>query len=79
VTAPYKESPLNGDSFDVSDPSFQESSGSSAISRWVARYYAPLFESNIFKVSVVRLKLTNSMIFLLVDCNVSYNLIDYKA
>jgi hypothetical protein len=53
VTAPYKESPLNGDSFDVSDPSFQESSGSSAISRWVARYYAPLFESNIFKVSVV--------------------------
>ncbi|KAG0631087.1 hypothetical protein M758_1G226800 [Ceratodon purpureus] len=51
--APYKESAFNGDSFDVSDPSFQESSGSSVISRWVAKYYAPLFESNIFKISVV--------------------------
>lgn len=56
VTAPYKESAFNGDhSFDASDPSFQESSGSSAISRWVAKYYAPLFENNVFKVSVVSL------------------------
>ncbi|KAG0620497.1 hypothetical protein M758_4G220800 [Ceratodon purpureus] len=54
VAAPYtKDAALNAENFDVLDPSFQESSGSSAISRWVAKYYAPLFESNIFKIAVV--------------------------
>ncbi|XP_024381939.1 uncharacterized protein [Physcomitrium patens] len=49
----YKPEASNGDHFDASDPSFQNSSGSSAISRWVATHYAPLFESNYFKVCVV--------------------------
>lgn len=48
-----KEAALGADTFDVSDPSFQDSSGSSFISRWVAKYYAPLFESNLFKIVVV--------------------------
>ena len=48
-----KESTFIGESFDVSDPSFQESTGRSPISRWVAKYYAPLFDSNVFKICVV--------------------------
>jgi patched 2 protein len=39
--------------FDVSDMIFQENKGSSTLSRWVATYYGPLFESNVFKISVV--------------------------
>ncbi|XP_024373471.1 uncharacterized protein [Physcomitrium patens] len=47
--APYTKEATS----EFSDPSFQDSTGSSAISRWVARYYAPLFESNLFKIIVV--------------------------
>ncbi|CAM6120014.1 unnamed protein product [Calypogeia fissa] len=39
--------------FDELDPSLQENTGSTPISRWVAKYYAPLFKSNIFKIAVV--------------------------
>jgi len=39
--------------FDVSEMIFQENKGSSTLSRWVATYYGPLFESNVFKISVV--------------------------
>jgi hypothetical protein len=39
--------------FDVSEMLFQENKGSSTLSRWVATYYGPLFESNVFKISVV--------------------------
>jgi patched 1 protein/patched 2 protein len=39
--------------FDVSEMIFQENEGSSTLSRWVATYYGPLFESNVFKISVV--------------------------
>lgn len=39
--------------FDELDPSLQENTASTPISRWVAKYYAPLFKSNIFKISVV--------------------------
>lgn len=52
VTAPYTKEATS----EFSDPSFQDSTGSSAISRWVARYYAPLFESNLFKIIVVWLR-----------------------
>ncbi|KAL3679242.1 hypothetical protein R1sor_022198 [Riccia sorocarpa] len=41
--------------FDVNDPSFGENTGSTAVSRWVAAKYAPLFKDNIFKVTVVLL------------------------
>ncbi|KAL2613615.1 hypothetical protein R1flu_025307 [Riccia fluitans] len=40
-------------SFDVNDPSFGENTGSTAVSRWVAEKYAPIFKDNIFKVAVV--------------------------
>jgi patched 1 protein/patched 2 protein len=46
--------------FDVSDMIFQENKGSSTLSRWVATYYGPLFESNVFKISVVSLILIRS-------------------
>ncbi len=39
--------------FNVSEMIFQENEGSSTLSRWVATYYGPLFESNVFKISVV--------------------------
>ncbi|KAJ7558526.1 hypothetical protein O6H91_04G044400 [Diphasiastrum complanatum] len=44
---------IAGDDFPVDDPSLQEHVGSSPISKAVAKYYAPLFESNVFKIFTV--------------------------
>ncbi|KAI5073406.1 hypothetical protein GOP47_0011419 [Adiantum capillus-veneris] len=44
---------VQGKNIDGSDPSMQDSAASTPISRSVAKYYAPLFESNLFKVFVV--------------------------
>jgi hypothetical protein len=46
--------------FDVSEMIFQENKGSSTLSRWVANYYGPLFESNVFKISVVSFDQTST-------------------
>ncbi|KAG6547150.1 hypothetical protein Mapa_011402 [Marchantia paleacea] len=56
TVAAVKDDAVAGDetaNFDVNDPSLQENTGSTVISRWVASRYAPLFESNIFKICVV--------------------------